>query len=83
MTKKKKDKPLNKRFNSDDVKQWQQCANKLYKGNLTFWIEETLNANAYEKKQFVVEDSKGCRTDVYKLKRKMMIEIYGITILET
>lgn len=48
MTKKKKDKPLNKRFNSDDVKQWQQCANKLYKGNLTFWMEETLNANAYD-----------------------------------
>lgn len=37
----------------------------------------------YEKKEFIVEDSKGCRTDVYKLKRKMMIEMYGITILET
>lgn len=37
----------------------------------------------YEKKEFIVEDSKGCRTDVYKLKRKKMIEMYGITILET
>ena len=37
----------------------------------------------YEKKNFVVEDSKGCRTDEYKIKAKQMKEIYGITILET
>jgi hypothetical protein len=37
----------------------------------------------YEKKEFVIEDAKGTLTDVYKIKRKMMKEIYGITILET
>jgi hypothetical protein len=37
----------------------------------------------YEKKDFVVEDSKGCRTDEYKIKAKQMLELYGITILET
>lgn len=37
----------------------------------------------YEKKQFVVEDSKGMRTPEYKIKAKQMKEIYGITILET
>lgn len=29
-----------------------------------------------------VEDVKGCRTDVYKLKKKMMLERYGIEIQE-
>lgn len=37
----------------------------------------------YEKKQFVVEDSKGCRTDEYKIKAKQMLELYDIKILET
>ena len=31
----------------------------------------------------VVEDVKGVRTDVYKIKRKLMLERYGIKILET
>ena len=31
----------------------------------------------------VVEDTKGMRTQVYKLKAKLMLAIYGITILET
>lgn len=30
----------------------------------------------------VVEDAKGCRTEVYKLKRKMMLWILGIRIRE-
>lgn len=30
----------------------------------------------------VVEDAKGVRTDTYKLKKKLMLEKYGITILE-
>lgn len=33
--------------------------------------------------QMVVEDSKGFKTDVYKIKRKLMIEKYGIWIKET
>lgn len=31
----------------------------------------------------VVEDSKGYRTDVYKLKAKLMRAVYGIEVLET
>lgn len=31
----------------------------------------------------VVEDSKGVRTDVYKLKKRLMAEKYGIRIVET
>lgn len=31
----------------------------------------------------VVEDVKGFRTDVYRLKRKLMLAIYGVEILET
>jgi len=30
----------------------------------------------------VVEDAKGCRTDVYRLKKKLMLEKYGIEIQE-
>ena len=30
----------------------------------------------------VVEDAKGVRTDVYKIKRKLMLSIYGIRIQE-
>ena len=33
--------------------------------------------------QYVVEDSKGFLTPVYRLKRKMMKACHGITILET
>lgn len=32
---------------------------------------------------FIVEDCKGMRTPVYKLKKKLMKAIYGIVILET
>ncbi len=36
-----------------------------------------------ENGQMVVEDCKGFRTEVYKIKRKLMIEKYGIWIKET
>ena len=36
-----------------------------------------------ENGETVVEDSKGFRTETYKLKRKLMIEKYGIWIRET
>ena len=36
-----------------------------------------------ENGQTIVEDSKGFRTDVYKLKKRLMAEVYGITIRET
>ena len=31
----------------------------------------------------VVEDVKGCRTDVYKIKKKLMLWVHGIHITET
>jgi len=37
----------------------------------------------YEDGKLVVEDSKGFRTDVYKLKKRLMAETYGIEIRET
>lgn len=33
--------------------------------------------------EYVVEDAKGVRTDVYLLKRKLMLAFYSITIKET
>ena len=37
----------------------------------------------YEDGKMVVEDCKGMRTDVYKIKRKLMLEKYNISIKET
>lgn len=37
----------------------------------------------YENGVMVVEDTKGFRTDVYRLKKRMMAELYGIEIKET
>lgn len=37
----------------------------------------------YEDGHLVVEDVKGYRTDVYKLKKRLMAELYGIDIKET
>lgn len=45
MEKKKRDKVLTKRFNSEDVKQWQKQANLQTGGNLTLWIENVLNGS--------------------------------------
>lgn len=35
-----------------------------------------------QKGETVVEDAKGLKTDVYKIKRKLMLSIYGIKIQE-
>jgi hypothetical protein len=32
--------------------------------------------------KFVVEDAKGIRTDIYKIKRKLMLQVHGIQITE-
>jgi len=52
--------------------------------------ERTERASTYtadfvytENGETVVEDSKGFRTETYKLKRKLMIDKYGIWIRET
>lgn len=37
----------------------------------------------YEKKEFIIEDSKGMRTQEYKLKKKLFEETYGLKITET
>ena len=37
----------------------------------------------YESGSRVVEDCKGMRTDVYKIKRKLILEKYNISIKET
>lgn len=37
----------------------------------------------YENGNRIVEDCKGMRTDVYKIKRKLMLEKYNISIKET
>lgn len=36
-----------------------------------------------ERGKLVVEDTKGYRTEVYKIKRKLMLDRYGIEIRET
>ncbi len=43
MEKKKRDTSLTKRFNANDVKNWQEQANLTTGGNLTLWIENSLN----------------------------------------
>jgi len=48
MEKKKRNTMLPKRFNSDDIKNWQNESNKTTGGNLTLWMENTLN-NAVKK----------------------------------
>ena len=48
MEKKKRDVSLPKRFNSEDVKKWQEQANLTTGGNLTLWMENALN-NAVKK----------------------------------
>ena len=44
-----------------------------YKADFTYW----------EDGKFVVEDTKGFRTEVYKLKKKLMLYIFGIKIKES
>jgi len=46
MEKKKKDTPFSKRFNSEDIANWQKAANDFTGGNLTLWIELRLNEAA-------------------------------------
>lgn len=37
----------------------------------------------FENGQLVVEDTKGIKTDVYRIKKKLMLSVYGIRIRET
>jgi hypothetical protein len=49
-----------------------------YKADFTYY-EKDKNGEW----QYIVEDCKGMRTDVYKIKRKLMLRIYSIRIRET
>jgi hypothetical protein len=57
MDKKKKDRTLPKRFNSDDIDRWQEAANLTTGGNLTLWME--LNLNEAVRKQLGTPKLKG------------------------
>lgn len=46
MGKKKREKMLPKRFNEEDVSNWQSAANLSNRGNLTAWMELRLNEAA-------------------------------------
>jgi len=57
MNKKKRDVSLSKRFNSEDVKKWQEQANITTGGNLTLWMENALN-NAVNKQNIKSEQER-------------------------
>ena len=48
-----------------------------YIADFVYW--QSINGNEWT---FVVEDVKGMKTDVYKLKKKLMLERHGIRIQE-
>ena len=37
----------------------------------------------YQDGKYIVEDSKGCKTEAYKIKKKLMLYVHGIRIKET
>lgn len=43
MTDKKNKEIFARRFHPDDILDWKKCADKKTRGNLTRWIEDTLN----------------------------------------
>lgn len=54
-------------------------AGKVIEKSVSYYADFTY----WENGRFVVEDTKGARTDVYKLKRKLMLQVHGLRILET
>ncbi len=49
----------------------------IYESDFCYWMRTT-NGTRY-----IVEDVKGHRTDVFKLKKKLMKAIHGLDVLET
>ena len=47
-----------------------------YIADFTYWVPEKYGF------RYVVEDAKGCKTDVYRLKKKLMLQVHGIRIQE-
>ena len=37
----------------------------------------------YQNGKYIVEDAKGCKTEAYKIKKKLMLYVHGIRITET
>lgn len=37
----------------------------------------------YQDGKYIVEDAKGCKTEAYKIKKKLMLNVHGIRIKET
>lgn len=37
----------------------------------------------YQDGKYIVEDAKGCKTEAYKIKKKLMLKVHGIRIKET
>lgn len=48
-----------------------------YRADFTYW-EETAPGHW----QKTVEDAKGCRTEVYKVKKKLMLYVHGVIVKE-
>lgn len=65
----------NKTKKIDYVKRKSRCVERecSYIADFTYYDENN---------NFIVEDTKGMRTDVYKIKRKLMLYIHGIKIRE-
>ena len=47
-----------------------------YIADFTYWVKDG------EGYRYVVEDAKGCRTDVYRLKKKLLLYVHGIRVVE-
>jgi len=69
MSKAKKDTRLNNRFRSEDVAKWQLQADKQTGGNLTLWIELTLNKNAKTVHEEFKELSEKSKIELTQLKK--------------
>jgi len=48
----------------------------------SYYADFTYNDNR-KNKELVVEDTKGVKTEAYRIKKKLMFQIYGIKIKET
>ena len=57
----------------------------FYKADFVYWIEnpKPVTMKPSDLVMQVVEDCKGFKTPVYRLKKKLMLALHGIEILET
>ena len=50
-----------------------------YIADFTYWVRDGNDASGF---RYVVEDAKGCKTEVYRLKKKLMLLMHGIQVQE-